>query len=60
LSSQDYVCCSDTSKGREGIARKDEPPRISAITGGFYLGFILTPVLADALAHIGLGEREQI
>jgi Domain of unknown function (DUF4386) len=34
--------------------------KVARITGGFYLGFILASVLADALGHIGLGDAEQI
>ncbi len=34
--------------------------KVARIAGGFYLGFILTSVFADALAHIGRGTAEQI
>ncbi len=34
--------------------------RIARVTGGLYLGFILTSVLADLLGHIGLGSAEQV
>lgn len=33
---------------------------LARITGGLYLAFIVTSVLADLLAHIGLGNAEQI
>jgi hypothetical protein len=33
---------------------------MARVTGGLYLGFILASVLADALAHIGLGEAQQV
>ncbi len=35
-------------------------PGLARITGGLYLLFIVTSVLADALAHIGLGDAQQI
>jgi Domain of unknown function (DUF4386) len=34
--------------------------KVARITGGFYLGFILASVLADTLAHIGLGQAQQV
>jgi len=34
--------------------------KMARITGGFYLGFILASVLADALGHVGLGDAEQV
>ena len=34
--------------------------KLARITGGLYLGFILTSVLADLLAHIGLGDAQQV
>ena len=34
--------------------------KIARITGGLYLGFILTSVLADLLGHIGIGEAQQV
>lgn len=34
--------------------------RVARIAGGAYLAFILTSVLADVVAHIGLGGTEQI
>jgi len=36
------------------------PDKVARIAGGFYLGFILTSVLADALGHIGLGDAQQV
>jgi hypothetical protein len=40
----------------------DRIPRttIARITGGVYLLFIVTSVLADALGHIGLGDARQV
>jgi len=40
----------------------DWPPQDKAakIAGGFYLAYILASVLADALAHIGLGTAQQV
>jgi len=35
-------------------------PGLARITGGLYLLFIVTSVLADALAHIGLGDARQV
>jgi Domain of unknown function (DUF4386) len=34
--------------------------KLARITGGLYLGFILTSVLADLLAHIGMGDAQQV
>ena len=34
--------------------------KVARVTGGFYLGFILASVLANALGHIGLGETQQV
>ena len=34
--------------------------KVARITGGLYLGFILTSVLADLLGHIGLGDAQQV
>jgi len=34
--------------------------KVARITGGFYLGYILASVLADALGHIGLGTAQQV
>jgi len=34
--------------------------KLARITGSLYLGFILTSVLADVLAHIGLGDAQQV
>ena len=34
--------------------------KVARIAGGFYLGFILASVLADALGHIGLGNAQQV
>jgi hypothetical protein len=36
------------------------PHKLGRVTGGFYLGFILASVLADALGHIGLGEAGDV
>ena len=36
------------------------PDRLARITGGCYLAFILTSVLADRLGHIGLGSAQQV
>ena len=33
---------------------------VARMTGGLYLAFIVTSVLADALGHIGLGSAQQI
>jgi multisubunit Na+/H+ antiporter MnhG subunit len=33
---------------------------MARLTGGFYLAFILTSVLADTLGHIGLGSAEDV
>jgi hypothetical protein len=33
---------------------------VARIAGGFYLGFILASVLADALGHLGLGNAQQV
>ena len=35
-------------------------PTFARITGGAYLLFIVTSVLADALGHIGLGDAQQV
>ncbi len=35
-------------------------PTLARITGGTYLLFIVTSVLADVLAHIGLGNAQQV
>ena len=35
-------------------------PALARITGGVYLLFILTSVLADVLGHIGLGDAQQV
>ncbi len=35
-------------------------PTLARITGGAYLLFIVTSVLADALGHIGLGDAQQV
>lgn len=34
--------------------------RLARITGGLYLAFIVTSVLADVLGHIGRGNARQI
>jgi hypothetical protein len=34
--------------------------KVARITGGCYLAFILTSVLADSLGHIGLGSAQQV
>jgi hypothetical protein len=34
--------------------------RFARITGGFYLAFIISSVLADALGHIGLGDTSEV
>jgi hypothetical protein len=36
------------------------PDRLARITGGCYLAFILTSVLADRLGRIGLGSAQQV
>ena len=36
------------------------PDKVARITGGFYLGFILASVLANALGHIGPGTAQQV
>ena len=36
------------------------PDRLARLTGGCYLAFILTSVLADRLGHIGLGSARQV
>lgn len=33
--------------------------KVARIAGGFYLGFILACVLADALGHVGLGDASR-
>ncbi len=43
-----------------GIIDHLAPNRVARITGGLYLAFILTSVLADIVAHIGLGDAEQV
>ena len=35
-------------------------PTLARITGALYLTFMVTSVLADSLAHIGLGDAQQI
>jgi hypothetical protein len=37
-----------------------EQKNVARIAGGFYLGFILASVLADALGHIGLGNAREV
>jgi hypothetical protein len=34
--------------------------KVAKITGGLYVGFILTSVLADLLGHIGRGDAQQV
>jgi hypothetical protein len=36
------------------------PMTVARIAGGSYLGFIVASVLADQLAHLGLGELDQV
>lgn len=43
-----------------GIIPRLAQSRVARLTGGFYLGFILATVLADMLAHIGIGSAEQL
>ena len=42
------------------IIERLTPNTVARITGGCYLGFILTSVLADRLGHIGLGDPQQM
>jgi hypothetical protein len=46
----------DIGRGLSPRARN----RMARITGGFYLAFILTSVLADTLGRIGLGDAEDV
>ncbi len=42
------------------ITDRVSPASLGRITGGLYLAFIVSSVLADALGHIGLGDAQQI
>jgi hypothetical protein len=42
------------------ITDRVAPVRFARITGGLYLAFIVSSVLADALGHIGLGGTAQV
>jgi hypothetical protein len=42
------------------ITDRVAPARFARITGGVYLSFIVSSVLADVLGHIGLGDTPQV
>jgi len=42
------------------ITDRVAPGTVARTTGGLYLAFMVTSVLADALGHIGLGDAQQI
>ena len=42
------------------ITDRVAPRTVARVTGGLYLAFMATAVLADVLGHIGLGSAEQI
>ncbi len=42
------------------ISHHPAQDKVARITGGFYLGFILTSVIANSLGHIGLGTAQQM
>ena len=43
-----------------GIIHQFALDRVARITGGLYLAFILSSVVADLLGHIGLGNAQQV
>jgi hypothetical protein len=42
------------------ITDRFAPRTVARVTGGLYLAFMVTSVLADVLGHIGLGDADQI
>ncbi len=42
------------------ITDRVAPVRLARITGGLYLLFIVSSVLADVFGHIGLGDTAQV